>query len=494
MNLRAALLRNTLWYALVTFIGLAAGLLMSVILARGLGPDRMGDYSYLLWALRTMTAVATLGWALATVRYTAEASARGDADAAWGWVRLFMRKQLVTTLVVVAVLVPVVVLTVRGDMRWAFLVAVLCLIPMTMEGVYTHAVYGAQRYDVTAQTSTVKMTIQLLASALAVTIGGDIPGLTVGLLVSCVCSCLLQRQRALEIYAGSSGAPPAVMTADVRGYVVPLAVVAVLETIVWDRSELFFLGLYTTSAEIAFYSLAFGLATKVMVVPEIAVGALLPTFSALHGSGSSEELARMYRTALRYVALVGAPIATVLAAVAPALIVRLYGEVYLPAAHLLGVLAVVGVLSALRKVAWAALRALGDRRCALTATWVAAALNIALAAVLIPRHGTWGAVIANTAAQLLATVWVFAGMARTHRAGFPALELAKIGAVACVAGAVAWAVSQGGHDFGRLAMATTAGFVAYVGTAVATGILGPREWTLLTTSTRRILAARATGA
>ena len=44
-SVRAALVRNTMWYGLVTIFGLAAGLVMSIVLARGLGPAAMGDYS-----------------------------------------------------------------------------------------------------------------------------------------------------------------------------------------------------------------------------------------------------------------------------------------------------------------------------------------------------------------------------------------------------------------------------------------------------------------
>jgi O-antigen/teichoic acid export membrane protein len=199
MNVKAALLRNTLWYALVTFIGLAAGLLMSIVLARGLGPARMGEYSYLLWAMRTMTAVASLGFALATVRYGADAFARGDANGAWGYVRLFLRGQIVTTFVVVAVLIPCILAFSEQGLRWSFIVIALSLFPITVEAVYTHAVYGAQRYDVTAQTSTVKMALQLLTSLLLVVLGFGVLGLFVGLALSYVASCLLQRRRALEI-------------------------------------------------------------------------------------------------------------------------------------------------------------------------------------------------------------------------------------------------------------------------------------------------------
>ena len=59
--------------------------------------------------------------------------------------------------------------------------------------------------------------------------------------------------------------------------------VAVLDALVWDRSEVFSLRLWGAPHDVAFYSLAFGLATKSMVLPEVAVGALLPT---LGGGGA----------------------------------------------------------------------------------------------------------------------------------------------------------------------------------------------------------------
>ena len=97
MNVQSALLRNTAWFGLVTAIGVVSGLVMSIILARGLGPATMGDLSYIIWAERTLTALATLGYTFAVVRYTAEAFARGEGDRAWGVVRLFMRRQMLAT-------------------------------------------------------------------------------------------------------------------------------------------------------------------------------------------------------------------------------------------------------------------------------------------------------------------------------------------------------------------------------------------------------------
>lgn len=488
MNVQAILLRNTFWYGAVTLVGLVAGLVMSIVLARGLGPALMGDYSYLLWALRTLTALSTLGWALATTRYTAGEYAAGNRARAWGFVRLFMRRQLVTTTLVVVVVLPVVLLLVPDDLRWPFVTLVLLLFPITVETIYTHAVHGAQRYDLTSQTSTVKISLQLLGAVVVVSLGGGIFGLALVLGLSAMAACLIQRRRAHDLFRGRSDVPTARWTPDVRAYVIPLSAVVVLDAIVWDRSEVFFLKLFTSSEDIAFYSLAFGLATKAMLVPEIVVGALLPAFAALHDRGAAEEFGRVYRSAIRYVALVGTPIAAVGAALAPGIVVWLYGEAYLPVAPLLGSLAVIGLVSALRKVAWAALRAVGDRRCALTATWTAALLNVGLAVALIPALGTTGAVVANGAGQLTATVWVFVGMARAHGSGFPAGPVARIAGGGLLAMATAWTIAGGSADLGRLALGGAAATAAFLAASVSTGVVGPREWTFLRASTRRLAA------
>jgi O-antigen/teichoic acid export membrane protein len=494
-SVRTVLMRNTAWYGLVTFIGLGSGLLMSIVLARGLGPTLMGDYSYLLWALRMLTALATLGWALATVRYTAEAQAAGDRARAWGVVRFFMHRQLVTTALVVTAVIAAIVLThVEPRLRLPFSVLTLMLVPVTIEGIYTHAVYGAQRYDLTTQTSTVKMALHLVACIAVVALGFDILGLMIAILMGSTVSCLMQRARARQLLGGLAVPPSSEARGEIRGYVSSLAVVAVLDALVRDRSEIFFLRLYAGPEAIAYYSLAFGLATRVMVVPEIAVGALLPALAALHGRGERGEFARVYGTAMRYVALAGAPIAALVAALAPGVIHWLYGAAYLPVAPLLGVLAMVAVLGALRKVAASALQAVGDRHCALMSTGAAVALNVGLALLLIPSHGTMGAVVANSAAQLVASTWAFVGMARLHGARMPLGELARIAVAAALLFAVARVVAADSHDLPRLLLAAAAGGGAFLAAAVGTRALGPREWSLLTTSTRRLLAARAGGA
>jgi len=87
-------------------------------------------------------------------------------------------------------------------------------------------------------------------------------------------------------------------------------------------------------------------------------------------------------------------------------------------------------------------------------------------------------------------MWAFVGMARLHSARVPVGDLARIGVAAVLLFAVARVVAGDSHDLPRLILAAAAGAAAFLVAALATRALGPRDWTLLTTSTRRLMAAR----
>jgi exosortase len=486
MSTRDTIVRNTFWYGVVTAAGLVAGLLMSVVLARGLGPARLGDYSYLLWLLRTMTALATLGYALATVRYTADALGQGRSGLAAAFVRLFVRRQLLATAVVVVVLIPVVLAVAPDRFRAPLLVMLLGLFPITVEGIYTHAAHGAQRYDATTQVSAVKMTLHLVGAAVVVMLGGDLLALVLAGMAGTAVAAALQRRQALRLYAAEAEPVPAALRQDVRAYLVPLSIVAVLDSLVWDRSEIFFLGIYAPAEQIAYYSLAFGLATKAMLAPQVVVGALLPAMAALHGRGEGEEFRRVYREAIRAVALVGAPLVVVGAALAPGVIRLLYGAPYLPVAALLAPMLLVSLIGVMRQVAWAALRASGDRRWALRATGVAAVVNVGAAMVLIPAWGMWGAVLANAGAQLIASALAFIGVAALQRCAIPGRDLARVAVAAAAGLAVTWIAAGPGAGPLDLAAAGAAGALAFLAVAAVLGVLRRSEWTLLTRPARAL--------
>ena len=475
MSSSGVLARNTLWYGSVTVLGLLVGLLMSVVLARGLGPDRMGDFSYAAWFMRLLETLAAQGLGLGTVRYTADALGRGNPGRAAGFLRRFTRVQIVLALSVVAIVAPLVLMFAPPALRLAYLAATLTVVPLSLEGIYMRATYGAQRYDLTARASALKMTLHLIVTAVVLYHGGGVAGVLVGQGVVTVLTCLVQRQYAHSLYTAVPERLPAPVWREARSFVIPLGAVLLLEMLVWDRTEIFFLRLYVSSGELAFYSLAYGLAGRLIVLPNIVVGPLLPALAALYGTGNREEFSRVFRRAVRYAMLVAAPLVAVSVAVAPGVVGLLYGERYAPVASMFRVLVVVMLIGVLREVAWAALQAAGARRSILYGSLVSTAIDLVLAVVLIPRIGTTGALIAASSAQTALAVWAMAAMQRGTGATLPGFAVARI----VVAGAVACAVGLALSVTASVASVLTTALVAATTFVVMVAVLAvpePGEW------------------
>jgi O-antigen/teichoic acid export membrane protein len=490
-SVRDVLARNTLWYGLITILGLASGLAMSVVLARGLGPSLMGDFSFVLWAFRTLEAVASLGLPLALVRYSADALARGEPALARGILGVLLRWQLVSVSIVAAATVALALALAPQDLRWPLVIGAVGLIPVTVESLFMKATYGAQRYDLTAQVSAIKTALLLAISTAAVVMGAGLTGIILGQALGTVLSGTLQVRRALSLYPRQTEPVAPAVRDELGRFVVSLSLVRVLETLVWDRSEIFFLKLWVLPQEIAFYSLAVGLASRAMIVPAIFVGALLPALASLHGAGDGGEFRRLYRATLRSVVLVGAPIAALSAGLAPALIHVLYGEAYAPVAWLYRLLVAVGLIGVARDVAWAGLRAAGDRRSMLTATAVTAAVDLGLAALLVRPWGTAGAVAANTVAQVTVSVWAFVALQRMTGSGLPFGDFLRIGvaaASALLATSVAAAAASG---LSSLLLGAAAGLATYLGACLLLGAVSVRDWNILIASGRRMASPRA---
>jgi O-antigen/teichoic acid export membrane protein len=82
---------------------------------------------------------------------------------------------------VTVVAVPIVLAFAAPELKAPLLVVVATLFLITIESIYTHALQGAQRYDITARTSTIKMALQLLVAVLAIHLGAGLAMLIAGM-------------------------------------------------------------------------------------------------------------------------------------------------------------------------------------------------------------------------------------------------------------------------------------------------------------------------
>jgi O-antigen/teichoic acid export membrane protein len=210
-----------------------------------------------------------------------------------------------------------------------------------------------------------------------------------------------------------------------------------LDAVVWQRTEVAFLQVLASPAEIAFYALAFGIAAQVGRIPYQASVVLFPSFPALVGGGRVAELAGLHATAMRYLLLLGAPLAVGLAVTAPAVIGVLYGSAYAPAAAVLAVLALGSLPAFAAGASPAVLHATKRQDRLLRQGVLAAVVDLVLALALIPLAGALGAALASVVAQGLGSVLAIRAAVQIAGAGVPGVALVRITAAALLMGLVA---------------------------------------------------------
>jgi O-antigen/teichoic acid export membrane protein len=186
------------------------------------------------------------------------------------------------------------------------------------------------------------------------------------------------------------------------------------------------------------------------------------------------------------------PLTAGLAAVGPELLRLVYGDEYREAGTVL--LAVVGVVPflAVSSISVSFLAGLGDARTPLIAGLFAAVVNVALAFALVPRYDALGAGLANTGAQVAATVALYAA---ARRASGP-VEWRPASLVRGVAAAAACALASVGvlsaiSGPGGLVLAIAAGAVAFTALALALRALSTDDAAWLDGHFGHLLGGRA---
>lgn len=217
----------------------------------------------------------------------------------------------------------------------------------------------------------------------------------------------------------------------VRRHLIPLSLI---DLVVWQRSEIIFLGFVSTHREIAFYGLAFSLVSQVMSrIPGSISGVLLPELAS--ATGNDRKL--VFHRSLVMMASVVVPITGLGVAGAGHAVDALYGNQYSPMASVIRILLVGGALSALASPS-AALLLASDRQRQLVGIGVPlAVLNIALAATLSGPLGARGAAIASAATQMVGVWFGWRLVKRLLGLTWPR-SLATAVTIGSVASGIAW--------------------------------------------------------
>ncbi|HET7342880.1 MAG TPA: polysaccharide biosynthesis C-terminal domain-containing protein, partial [Methylomirabilota bacterium] len=351
--------------------------------------------------------------------------------------------------------------------RLPLLLTAVCVWLLILHGAASAFLSALGSFRRPAIIGTVQLAVLAALVAAAAGVGGGVTlfltahALSTGAGIAWLLTLAWREGRAHDALPAPAGVPPALRSEVVR-YARSVLPLLVLDAIVWQRSEVAFLRTFASPAMVAYYALAYGLASQMSRVPYQITLALTPAFPALVGAGRLAELASLHATAVRYLVLLGAPLAVGLAVVAPRLVSVLYGPEYGAAAPVLALLALGFVPSFAAGLSPAVLHATKhQRRLVSQAAW-AATVNLVLALVLVPPAGAIGAALANVAAQTLHATLVLRAATRITGASLRAGRLGRIAAATAGMAAAAAAVTYALPGSSGLASGVVAGAASYV--------------------------------
>jgi O-antigen/teichoic acid export membrane protein len=398
---------NTGWLGLEQALDLVVAVGLSIAVARALGPENLGRYSYALTLVSLTGIVAALGAPLATRKYMAEYLARGEVSIAHGVLRTTLRFQGA----IAFALAGLGLAWVAFAGQEAYLApAIASLIPTLLRGIATGALLATEDARWVVRASITASLVHVVSVVLVLTFDGGLVGLTSALLLSrsldfAVRWYFVQTKVPPRPPGGSLALPPELFR-KVMSFSAHATTLLVVEILIWQRAEILFLEYFSPIENVAFFSISFGASQAVVAFPRVVAGAAGVTLMAEQGR-RPERVAAMAAATADLVALGSILLGALTAGLAGPLIHLAYGKPYEPAIPVLTLLAIFAPSQALLFAARQFLIATDRQALLVRLSLLGAAANLGLALALIPSHGALGAAWTKVATQLLvsSSVW-----------------------------------------------------------------------------------------
>jgi lipopolysaccharide exporter len=395
-----------MWLTADTLASMVASFYCSILVARQLGPDFMGQYNYVLYFATVLKMVADLAIPVTVRKFSAEFVGRQDFDAVRTLVRRAMRLQARLSGLGVAAGLAIVAFTFPAEQRVVGALAVLSIVPSMLLGIPSGALWAAGSLRQNVLSSMSATAVNLVGTTLSVIAGWGLVGLTASLLVSRLVDFAVRYHLFRRLYAGMPGIPrTAPLDPTLRARMIRFAaqqmVLALLYALLFDRMEVLFLRGMAPSREIAFFSISFTLVTYLLQFPQNLADSASIRVWVEHGR-SPAEAARTTAVATWFVVLFAAPALFGVAAVSDPLLRVLYGAKYVPAIPVLTALSILSLSLAASQPAQLLL--VGAGRNGVYIAWLCVAGLVAVSGnlLLVPGLGALGAAFAKGAGQATA--------------------------------------------------------------------------------------------
>src|SRR6185312_1942734 len=413
------ILHNSFWYGLETILETIVFLGTSIAVARYLGPSKLGYYSYIGLFVNVVTKTSGTGISSATRKYMSEFLGLDQIGTARAVYNLAYRYQLLGTMFVTSLSLAAVLLFGEHGYKLMSCILVASIVPGVMSWVPAQANQAFEDVSNNTFSAFGYLVSYTIVIVLTVHYRWDLVGVASAMFVGRSVEVVL---RTIPLHARLRKMPLATLPEDVivriRRFCIQAVGIQLLMSVVWDRSEIWFLRYFSGLEQIGFYSISFTLVNNLLVVPRTFGGA---TGISLMVQATREpgRIDGIVRNACRYLLFVALPVHLGAAAIARSAVGFAYDARYIPAIPVIMIASVLSIPRAFQEISEVLMRAADRQKELLKWLIVTGLVNIVLDYFLIRRYGAVGAAWGNGLAQAFGIVAVWQQARRFYKFSFP---------------------------------------------------------------------------
>lgn len=481
------LIKNSMFNILNALFTIGETIIISIWVARQLGPFNYGIFSNVLWVTSSFTWIIGLGFSHVVTRFVAEFQGRGEKSYCKAIILFVLKVELVFAVLITSILLffhaQIADYFFSANEAPYYFIAFLGLIPGMTTAIFSSAIEGIQKFEYFTIANLIITPLSFLGKVVVLTMGLGINGLLYVMLIfsfinTIFYGLILFREGTLSFF----GVPllEKVDRKRMLGYNNSIIPILLCDKIVWDKSENFFLGRFCKDVEIAFFNLGFNVAQRfTSILPDTFWRVLFPAMSQRFGSGDRKGMERLFFISSRYLAFFSFPVGVAGIILAYQLINFLYGHQYIGAQRSLQIIFFSSIFASLSKPASAILFGYGKQAFIYKFGAILAILNISLDLWLIKPYGANGAAICYGITTLLGSIGGLIYTCHAMKLNYPFVSLFKIIFSTIIMAVTMELIVTRDPAISGLIFAFIAGCAVYLTCSLVLGTFEEEDFTLL---------------
>lgn len=426
--------RNTVWYGLESAISAIVTIISSIMIARTLGPTKNGYIIYLNYIVSVVSALGGAGIAATTRKYMAEFLGMDDRGTSrYIYFRTLLIQVILATLATAGFAVWVLHET-SAEYRMASLLIVLSMWPAMVNFISSQANVAMEELSRNLPASVLSILVFFAGITATVVLHWGVLGVGASMLLMRAVDFAVRFFPTVGhiLTWTSTHIQPVGLYQRMTSFAWQSIASMIVSMIVWNRFEVLLLkNLCADVRQVAFYSVAFSMAERLLIGSYIFGSATGATIFAQYGRDKS-RLPLIAASTFRYLALTAIPLHCIATSLAVPALLLLFGRQYAGAAMVCTLAPLLCMPKAFVSPAQNLLQSTERQSYVIMATLLAGAIDVGVAWWLIPAHGAVGACIGSGAAQITAVGLMWGICIKLYKVKLPWLMVAKISFISLV--------------------------------------------------------------